>query len=124
MEDYSPEVKGDLDVSDSTWSTVHEGMRGVASRNAVLSSLDVAVAGKTGTAQEDLSRPSHGLFIGFAPYEDPEIAMAVRITNGYSSGNAVSVANDIFSYVYNLADESEILSGTANTENLSNVRTD
>lgn len=124
LEDYSPEVKGDLDVSDSTWSTVHEGMRGVASRNAVLSSLDVAVAGKTGTAQEDLSRPSHGLFIGFSPYEDPEIAMAVRITNGYSSGNAVSVANDIFSYVYNLADESEILSGTANTENLSNVRTD
>lgn len=124
LEDYSPEVKGDLDVSDSTWSTVHEGMRGVASRNAVLSSLDVAVAGKTGTAQEDLSRPSHGLFIGFAPYEDPEIAMAVRITNGYSSGNAVSVANDIFSYMYNLADESEILSGTANTENLSNVRTD
>ena len=124
LEDYSPEVKGDLDVSDSTWSTVHEGMRGVASRNAVLSSLDVAVAGKTGPAQEDLSRPSHGLFIGFAPYEDPEIAMAVRITNGYSSGNAVSVANDIFSYVYNLADESEILSGTANTENLSNVRTD
>ncbi|HJB34397.1 MAG TPA: peptidase [Candidatus Blautia merdipullorum] len=124
LEDYSPEVKGDLDVSDSTWSTVHEGMRGVASRNAVLSSLDVAVAGKTGTAQEDLSRPSHGLFIGFAPYEDPEIAMAVRITNGYSSGNAVSVANDIFSYVYNLADESDILSGTANTENLSNVRTD
>ena len=124
LEDYSPEVKGDLDVSDSTWSTVHEGMRGVASRNAVLSSLDVAVAGKTGTAQEDLSRPSHGLFIGFAPYEDPEIAMAVRITNGYSSGNAVSVADDIFSYVYNLADESEILSGTANTENLSNVRTD
>ena len=124
LEDYSPEVKGDLDVSDSTWSTVHEGMRGVASRNAVLSSLDVAVAGKTGTAQEDLSRPSHGLFIGFAPYEDPEIAMAVRITNGYSSGNAVSVANDIFSYVYNLADESEILSGTANTENLSSVQTD
>lgn len=124
LEDYSPEVKGDLDVSDSTWSTVHEGMRGVATRNAVLSSLDVAVAGKTGTAQEDLSRPSHGLFIGFAPYEDPEIAMAVRITNGYSSGNAVSVANDIFSYVYNLSDESELLSGTANTDNLSNVPTD
>ena len=124
LKDYSPEVKGDLDVSDSTWSTVHEGMRGVATRNAVLSSLNVAVAGKTGTAQEDLSRPSHGLFIGFAPYEDPEIAMAVRITNGYSSGNAVSVAKDIFSYVYNLEDESDLLSGTANTDNLSNEPTD
>src|SRR5699024_9786397 len=96
LEDYSPEVKGDMDVSDSTWSTVFEGMRGVATRNAILNYLDVAVAGKTGTAQEDYSRPSHGLFIGFAPYDDPEVAMAVRITNGYTSGNAISVANDIF----------------------------
>ena len=124
LEDYSPEVKGDLDVSDSTWSTVHEGMRGVATRNPILSSLDVAVAGKTGTAQEDLSRPSHGLFIGFAPYEDPEVAMAVRISYGYSSGNAISVANDIFSYMYNLEDESEIVSGTANTDNISTAQTD
>lgn len=124
LEDYSPEVKGDMDVSDSTWTTVHEGMRGVATRNATLSSLDVAVAGKTGTAQEDYSRPSHGLFIGFAPYDDPEVAMAVRITNGYTSGNAISVANDIFSYMYNLEDESAIVTGTANTENLSSVQTD
>lgn len=124
LEDYSPEIKGDLDVSDSTWSTVHEGMRGVATRNPILSSLDVAVAGKTGTAQEDLSRPSHGLFIGFAPYEDPEVAMAVRISYGYSSGNAISVANDIFSYMYNLEDESEIVSGTANTDNISTAQTD
>ena len=50
--------------------------------------------------------------------------MAVRITNGYSSGNAVSVAKDIFSYVYNLEDESDLLSGTANTDNLSNEPTD
>ena len=124
LEDYSPEVKGDMDVSDSTWTTVQEGMRGVAARNSVLSALDVAVAGKTGTAQEDYSRPSHGLFIGFAPYDDPEVAMAVRITNGYSSGNAISVANDIFSYMYNLKDESAIVTGTANTENLSSEQTD
>ena len=96
----------------------------MATRNPILSSLDVAVAGKTGTAQEDLSRPSHGLFIGFAPYEDPEVAMAVRISYGYSSGNAISVANDIFSYMYNLEDESEIVSGTANTDNISTAQTD
>ena len=124
LEDYSPEVKGDMDVSDSTWSTVFECMRGVATRNAILNSLDVAVAGKTGTAQEDYSRPSHGLFIGFAPYDDPEVAMAVRITNGYTSGNAISVANDIFSYMYNLEDESAIVSGTASIENISSEQTD
>ena len=64
------------------------------------------------------------VFIGFAPYDDPEVAMAVRITNGYTSGNAISVANDIFSYMYNLEDESAIVTGTANTENLSSVQTD
>lgn len=119
VEDFTPEVKGDLDVADSTWETVQAGMRGVAKKNSTLSSLKVAVAGKTGTAQEDLSRPSHGTFIGFAPYEDPGIAMAVRITHGYTSGNAVSVANDIFRYKYNLADKSEIISGSASTDNIS-----
>ena len=50
--------------------------------------------------------------------------MAVRISYGYSSGNAISVANDIFSYMYNLEDESEIVSGTANTDNISTAQTD
>lgn len=125
VEDFTPEVKGEMDVADSTWDIVHAGMRGVARNNAVLGSTSLSVAGKTGTAQEVYTRPSHGLFIGFAPYEDPEIAIAVRIAHGYASSNAVSVAKDILLYKYNLADESEILTGTADTgDNLSSARTD
>ena len=61
IEDYTPEVKGDMDVADYTWTTVQAGMRGVAQNNASLSSLGISVAGKTGTAQEDLTLASHML---------------------------------------------------------------
>lgn len=124
IEDYTPTENGDMDVSDHTWDLVHQGMLGVAKNNLYLSHLGVSVAGKTGTAQEDMSRPSHALFIGFAPYEDPEISMAVRIGNGYASSNAVEVAKDILRYKYNLADESELVTGTATITSLSSTRTD
>ena len=90
-------------------------MRGVAQNNASLSSLGISVAGKTGTAQKDLTRPSHALFMGFAPYENPEVGIAVRIGNGYASSNAVDVAKDILRYKYELADESDIVTGAASS---------
>lgn len=124
IEDYTPTVNGDMDVSDHTWDLVHQGMLGVAKNNVYLSHLGVSVAGKTGTAQEDMSRPSHALFVGFAPYDNPEIGVAVRIGNGYASANAVEVAKDILRYKYNLADESEIVTGTATMTSLSSTRTD
>ena len=49
-------------------------------------------------------------------------SIAVRIANGYSSGNACLTANDILKYIYNLADEDTILTGYASsdTSNTSN----
>ena len=84
------------------------------------------MGGKTGSAQAGRNGEeiTNAWFVGFAPYDDPEVAMAVRITNGYTSGNAISVANDIFSYMYNLEDESAIVSGTASIENISSEQTD
>ena len=72
------------------------------------------VAGKTGTAQEDLSRPNHALFISYAPYEDPEISVTVRVAYGYTSDYSAQIARDVYDY-YGLKDESEIVTGTAGT---------
>ena len=49
-------------------------------------------------------------------------AISVRIANGYASGNACLAANDIFKYIFGLADESTILTGYAasDTSNVSN----
>ena len=43
-------------------------------------------------------------------------SIAVRIANGYSSGNACLTANDILKYIYNLADEDTILTGYASSD--------
>jgi penicillin-binding protein A len=47
----------------------------------------VAVAGKTGTAENVPDRPPHAWFIGFAPADNPEVAVAVLIENGGNSGS-------------------------------------
>ena len=116
IEDYEPELYNQVEIADSSWNAVQQGMRLVAedttSLNA-LSGLGLNVAGKTGTAQQSRSHPNHALFIGFAPYEAPEIAVAVRIANGYTSANTAEVAADLFKYYYNLVDEEEVLTGTA-----------
>lgn len=111
--DYHADVFNQVDLPDSSWNAVLSGMRMVAENTKSLNSLGVTVAGKTGTAQQSKSHPNHALFIGFAPYENPEIAMAVRITNGYTSANSAAVAADILKYYFKLASEEEILSGTA-----------
>ncbi len=115
-------VHNTLDLPQELWDTIHAGMRGVVQNHSAFSaqaapafngSTGLAVAGKTGTAQQSKDKPNHGLFIGYAPYDDPEIALAVRITNGYSSANAALVARDVISYYYKLQDKSELITGHA-----------
>ena len=81
-------------------------------KKAYYSDLAVNVAGKTGTAQEGRNRTNHALFLSYAPYENPEISVAVRIAYGYSSDYA-QTARDVYKYYYGLAEEEELLTGTA-----------
>ncbi len=113
IEDYSASVYNDIDISDSTWNTIQEGMHEVALDTDAFNDLDLTIAGKTGTAQQSLRHPNHALFIGYAPYETPEIALAIRIANGYTSANAAAMAADIFKYYFDLVDKDELLTGTA-----------
>src|SRR6056297_487022 len=91
------------------WNAVFEGMRAVVHGNrgtarAIADQLPVLIGGKTGTSQvfgrpdeefeidsEDLPwfLRNHALFIGFAPYEDPRVAIAVVAEHG---GGGASVA--------------------------------
>ena len=71
------------------------------------------MAGKTGTAQQREDKANHALFISYAPCNNPEIAMAIRITNGYTSRNAALVAKDIMKYRFNLEEENDIITGSA-----------
>ena len=111
--DNNAEVRNTIELSDSLWNAIHQGMRQVVLKKAYYSELAVNVAGKTGTAQETASRPDHALFVGYAPYENPEIAIATRVLNGYSSDYAAQITKDIIVYYYGLAEEDEIITGTA-----------
>lgn len=86
-------------LTDSQWDALHSGMRQVVSTMDRFQGFDIPVAGKTGTAQQT-GHANHGLFIGYAPYDDPEITIAVRIANGYSSHNAATAARNVISYYY------------------------
>jgi len=50
----------------------------------------VTVAGKTGTAETGTDEPDHNWFIGFAPADDPQIAVAVFVKNGGGTGGDTS----------------------------------
>jgi penicillin-binding protein 2 len=113
IEDYTPEIRNTIDIDNSVWNAIHSGMRTVVAKKAYYSDLTVDVAGKTGTAQEGRNRTNHALFLSYAPYENPEISVSVRIAYGYSSDYAAQVAKDVYTYYYGLVSEDELITGTA-----------
>lgn len=92
------EVLSDNPISDETYRAVIDGMRRVVTSgtaSAAFAGSKYQAAGKTGTAEVP-DGDDNVLFVGFAPYEDPEIVVAVIIEHGESSGFAAGVARDIF----------------------------
>ncbi len=97
-------IHGKVDISSNLWNTVHNGMRRVVKEhtdeNMLINQIDVEVAGKTGTAEENLARPAHALFVSYAPFNKPEISVTSVIPYGYSSGNAEELAGFIYAYYF------------------------
>lgn len=113
LKKYEPDIINTVDVSQNVWDDIHDGMYRVVQTHSQFDGLGVDVAGKTGTAELNIYHPNHGMFVGYAPASDPEYAIAVRIENGYTSGNACLAADDIFKYIFELTDEKSILTGVA-----------
>lgn len=126
IETYGPSVKNTVDVLNSMqWDSIHSGMRMVVENLSGFKDFQIAVAGKTGTAQQVTNRANHALFIGFAPYDNPEISIATRIAYGYTSHNAADVSRDILSYYFGIQKEEDLINGQANEVNgSSNAVTD
>ncbi len=111
---YEPAVKNQIDVlNNQQWDAIHSGMRMVTEKMDSFKDFPIAVAGKTGTAQQVTNRPNHALFVGFAPYENPQISIATRITHGYTSHNAADLSRDILSYYFHVNSAEELITGQA-----------
>lgn len=93
-----------VELTSGDWSVIKQGMRQMVrdhtSSLALINQINVEVAGKTGTAEEDLTRPEHALFVSFAPYDDPEVTVTCVIPHGYTSGNAEELAGMVYAYMY------------------------
>lgn len=119
LKEYEPEITNEIDdIAASTWNSVHEGMRNVVKKHNTIifqkiNNSEIALSGKTGTAQQSKTHPDHGLFVGFAPSDNPEVAFAIRIANGYSSARTAEVGRDVMLYYYGLEDTDQIITGKA-----------
>jgi len=94
-----PEITGKLDIKPENLAAVKRGMLGVVdegSASAIFENYKVSIGGKTGTAQIGKNVSDNALFVAFAPFDAPEIAVAVVIEHGVKGANAAYVARDIF----------------------------
>ena len=97
--DYEPEVMGQVDISPENLEAVKWGMYGVVdegSASGIFENYSIPIGGKTGTAQVGKNVSDNALFVAFAPFDKPEIAVAVVIEHGVKGENAALVARDIF----------------------------
>lgn len=76
----------DIEISDENLKAIFEGMRGVTSERggtaySIFRNFNIEIGGKTGSAQTQTGSAANAWFVGFAPYDDPEIVIAVVIEN-------------------------------------------
>lgn len=108
------EERGKLGISEKTMAHVRDGLRGVTHDDGgtarFLSQANLKIAGKTGTAQvsrlikrtknvESIAYKfrDHAWFAGFAPYDDPQIAVVVIVEHGgFGASAAAPVARELF----------------------------
>lgn len=103
VEQYEPTVLNQLDIDPENLAAVTEGMLRVTaegSAKAYFADLGVQVAAKTGSAQVSSATESNALFVAFAPYENPEIALAIVVEKGGSGSTLANIAAEILEYYF------------------------
>ncbi len=94
-EEVQPTVLNTVSISESTLNAIKEGMRGVVTEDGTASSyfagFPIQVGGKTGSAQM-IDHSATGVFVSFAPYDDPQLAVCVVGEYASSGGSLAPVA--------------------------------
>lgn len=109
----SPEVAASVTTDQSYYDAVHQGLYDVANSAdgtayQVFGSYDVKVAAKTGTAQLGEGITNNAIFVCYAPYDDPEIALAVVIEKGNAGSAIATLAKQVLDYYFSFKNNSEV----------------
>ncbi|MBQ3062172.1 MAG: hypothetical protein IJD03_00765 [Clostridia bacterium] len=106
VDEAEPTVLDTIELDPSTINAVKAGMRGVVTEDGTASSVFVGfpieVGGKTGSAQTRSGRSAHGVFVSFAPYDEPEIAVCVVGEFAGSGGSVAPVVVEIYNQYFGL----------------------
>lgn len=102
-----------LNISDSTLEAVKKGMYGYTQPGGMVYSYFkdciVSAGAKTGTAQLGGGLKNNGVFVAFAPYDDPEIAIALVLEKGDAGAALATTAVDIINAYFDREDTASIL---------------
>jgi len=103
IQDKEPEILSQNLIKKEVLDIVKQGMREavISGSSRSLGDLPVHVAAKTGTAEVGKNKLSHGWFIAFAPYENPEIVLTILIENGGEGSTvAAPVAKEVLNWYF------------------------
>jgi len=96
-----------IEIHQENLDAVLEGMRGVTSESggtaySTFKNFNIEVGGKTGSAQTGNNDITNAWFVGFAPFDNPEIAVVVLVENGGHGGYTAEVARDIMAQYFGM----------------------
>ena len=117
--EYEPELLGSLELDPENVEAVKQGMWLVAndpesSSSVYFRDLPVEVGAKTGSAQVSSEVEADALFVCFAPYDDPQIAISMVVEQGASGSNLARAVAEVVDYYFSAEDTMESV-GTENT---------
>lgn len=98
-----PELLSTIEIQDENLEAVKAGMLALTTQGSVSQhfvGLPFQVGAKTGSAQVDGQVEANAVFVCFAPYDDPEVAMALVVQRGGSGSELGAMAADILSYYF------------------------
>ena len=108
-----PQVMSNLEISDEAYNAYKEGMRMVAHEQggtawSTFRNYDITICAKTGTAQTEKKGSDNGAFVCFAPYDNPQIAIAVYGEQAGHGSTLASVAKAILDAYFEVGEVGDV----------------
>ena len=111
-----PVVLDTIDISPENLAAVKQGMLQMAQSSSYFKNLPFQVGAKTGSAQVSGNNESNAVYVCFAPYDDPQIAVAIVVEKGGGGSDLGGIAQEILEYYFSadstlegMADENTLI---------------
>ncbi len=98
-----PELIDAINIAPENLTAVKNGMLELTETGSTaryFEDLDVKVGAKTGSAQVTGASTSNAIFVAFAPFDDPQVALAIAVEKGEAGGKLAAIAADILTYYF------------------------